>query len=839
MDGARQRSAWSFATLAAGVVCCAWAWMNGCSPRPGADAAEEVAHASVCLADPQAEDLERRLKGDILPLIETYCIDCHDGRKGTASKGGVRFGEVRSLDEALAIADDLSMARELIRTKDMPPRDRPQPSEHERLILDQWLQAATEYVPPNAAIDPGWFTIHRLNRSEYRATLRDLVGIDPAKFDVAERLPKDDTGYGFDNIADVLTISPLAMEQYLDSADRAIAHALGPIVVIGDQPREVKPLRASSGGNSLPSGGVHLYANGAAQGRIEFPATGEYLIKFAAWENQGGDGNAHLSLRIDGKEIHAVDVTASSGEPQEFEVRTRVREGKRMVAAAFTNDYYEPGKADRNVAVEWITVAGPLDAATTQRRAGWRRMFGTLATQTDGDAEQILGSFATRAYRRPMADDERSSLLALYQGEREQGSTFEEAVRVGLTAVLVSPNFLFRSVANPDADDPSVSYQLDGYELASRLSYFLWSSMPDEGLLEAARTGDLQEEAVLREQITRMIADPKADAFISNFAGQWLHLRTLDTLAIDREKFKEYTDDLRNDMTKEATLYFGGVVRGSIGNGSILALLDGQTTIINDRLAQFYGIENVSGSEFREVSLPAGSARAGVLTMAGVLTVTSNPTRTSPVKRGLFVLDQVLGTPPPPPPADIPPLEQAKVPHEGATLREQLAAHVANPSCAACHNRLDPIGLAFENFDAIGRWRDQDNGKPIDASGTLPGGETLNGVADLRSILLSRGDQFVETMSGKVLTYALGRGLEPFDRPAVRAIAARTKTEGGTFHALIESVVLSETFRTCRGRAPEKTTDQESDTTDHGSGHAPDQGSDQHSHQSTSRLAHD
>jgi len=800
VDEVARASAWTLAIGAGGVVLAA-SWLNGCSPRPGGVERGDSEESIVGPIDPQAEDLERRLRSDIYALLEAYCINCHDGREGTSSKGGVRFGDMRSLREAFLIADDLAMARELIRTKDMPPKDRAQPTEHERLILDQWLQAATEYVPPDAAVDPGWFTIHRLNRNEYRATLRDLLGIDPAKFDVAERLPKDDTGYGFDNIADVLTVSPLAMEQYLDSAERAIEHALGPIVVVGDTPRDVKPLRASSGGNALPSGGVHLYSNGAAQGRIEFPATGEYLIRFSAWENHGGEGHARLSLRIDGKEVHAVDVAGTSGEPEEFEVRTRVKEGKRLVAAAFTNDYYEPGKADRNLAVEWISVAGPLDENTTQRRATWRKMFGAYTTQTDADAERILGTFATRAFRRPMTDEERTSMVGLYDAERERGASFEEAVRTGLSAVLVSPSFLFRSVANPDADDPTVSYQLDGYELASRLSYFLWSSMPDEALLEAARTGDLQEEGVLREQIARMIADAKADAFIANFAGQWLHLRTLDTLAIDREKFRDYTDDLRKDMVSEATLYFGGVVRGQIEGGQIIALLDGGSTMLNERLAKFYGIEGVVGPEFRPVPVPAGSSRSGVLTMAGVLTVTSNPTRTSPVKRGLFVLDQVLGTPPPPPPADIPPLEQANVLHDGATLREQLAAHVANPSCAACHNRLDPIGLAFENFDAIGRWRDEDNGKGIDASGMLPGGEKLSGVNDLRAVLLSRIDQFVETLSGKVLTYALGRGLEPFDRPAVRAIAARTKAEGGTFHALIESVVLSETFRTCRGRA--------------------------------------
>lgn len=321
--------------------------------------------------------------------------------------------------------------------------------------------------------------------------------------------------------------------------------------------------------------------------------------------------------------------------------------------------------------------------------------------------------------------------------------------------------------------------------------------MPDDALLQLAASGSLSSPETLREQVKRMIADPRSDAFINNFAGQWLQLRTLDTLAIDKARFPQYDDALRADMVKEASLYFGEVVRGG---GSVLDLVSSDYSFLNNRMASFYGVDGIEGSEFRRVALPESSHRGGVLTMAGVLTVTSNTTRTSPVKRGLFVLDQFLGTPPPPPPADIPPLEQSTKANPNATLREQLATHVANPSCAVCHNRLDPIGLAFENFDAIGRWRTEENGATIDASGTLPGGVQLNGYADLKNEVLSRGDQFVETLSAKVMTYAIGRGLEPFDRPAVRKISERVKDNGNRFDALIEAVVLSDTFRSCRGR---------------------------------------
>ncbi|MFT3684619.1 MAG: DUF1592 domain-containing protein [Phycisphaerales bacterium] len=412
----------------------------------------------------------------------------------------------------------------------------------------------------------------------------------------------------------------------------------------------------------------------------------------------------------------------------------------------------------------------------------------------------MLAAFATRAYRRPVAkgDEALKALVKVYAAERKTGKGYERAVRTAVTASLVSPNFLFRSVAVPGVDERRT---LDAYELASRLSYFLWSSMPDEALFAAAADGSLLKDEVLSSQVKRMVADPKSDAFVESFAGQWLELRGLEAVAIDRAKFPGYDDALRTAMVGETTLFFGDVLRR---DRSVLEFLDSRETYLNAALAELYGVQGVSGTELRRVTLPEGSARGGVVTMGAVLTLTSNTTRTSPVKRGKFVLDELLNAAPPPPPPDVPPLDQATASNPNATVRERLAAHVGNPTCAACHTRLDPIGLSLEHFDAIGRWRDTENGKPVDATGTLPGGVKLDGAIDLKKALLARSDEFVEALSAKMLTYALGRGAEPFDRPAVRRIAQRTRAQGDRLSAMVESVVLSESFRTCRARRPDR-----------------------------------
>lgn len=745
--------------------------------------------------DELAAELDRRLSADVRPLLAAYCLNCHAGDDAEAD---VRLDELTGIGAVLTGDLDLRILRDMVSSGDMPPKEEKQPSEHERLIISQWIDAALAYVPADAPIDPGWFTIHRLNRNEYRNSLRDLLGIDPAKIDLAAKLPIDDMGYGFDNIADVLSISPVAVEQYLAAAERAIELSLGPVVEIADKPRVLRPLEGSNG-QPLPRGGFFLYSNGPAGANLDVPATGEYIIRVKAWETPGGPDRSRMSVRVDAKSVGEFDVSATQGSPQEFTIRARLTRGGHKIAAHFTNDFYEKDKADRNLGVESISVAGPIDEATTERSAAWARVFSAAQGEgTDADkARRVLGAFAGRAYRRPASDAQVEALARVYHAERGAGRSFEEAVRTALSAVLVSPSFLFRSVTHPDAGNPDARYTLDSYELAGRLSYFLWSSAPDDELLAKAADGALTTDGVLAAQAARMLKDPKAEAFVENFSGQWLQLRALEAHGVDAAKFPEADERLRADMLREARLFFADVVAS---DRSVLDLVDSRDTFLNARLAAHYGIPGVSGDELRKVTLPPDSPRGGVLTMGAVLTLTSYPTRTSPVKRGLFVLDQMLGAPPPPPPADVPPLDQAVSAGPGATTRERLAAHLTVASCAACHNRLDPLGLSFEHFDAVGKWRDSEQGRPIDATGVLPGGVPLNGADDVKKTILARGDQFVEALSGKVLTYAIGRGMEPFDRPAVRAIARRTRSGGDRMSALIESVVLSETFRTCRGR---------------------------------------
>lgn len=772
------------------------------SGRP-ADGVADTSGAAPAGVDLLAVELDRRFWDDVEPLLAQYCFSCHSEE---TTKGGVGFDRIWSLDDALGMGDDLAMARELLHGKAMPPDGEPAPSDHEILTIARWIDDALAYTPPDGAVDPGWFIIHRLNRSEYRNTLRDLLDIDPttmAGTDLAAGLPQDDTGYGFDNIAAVLSMSPLRLEGYLDAGERALEIGLGPVADVSDTPVPIRGLEARRGGRVHDDGGFMLLSNGSVTGVVDVPATGEYEIRVHAWGQRGGDELPRMSVRVDRREVAGVSIEAERGGVQEVAVQRRLERGRHEIAAHFTNDFYVPGVADRNLGVLGISLAGPLDAATIERPAGHGAVFFVTPDEAGDDREAaraVIGRFASRAFRRPAEAGEVDRLLGLYDRARDAGDSHERAARVGLLACLVSPSFLYRSVDNPAADDPHAIYTLNAYELASRLSYFLWSSVPDDALLSLAASGALLEEGTLRGEVARMLADPKSDAFIENFSGQWLLLRNLERLSIDRERFPEYSSELRAAMTNEATMFFADVVRN---DRSVMSFLDSDHTFVNGPLAALYGLAELAGTDFQRVELPEGSARGGILTMGAVLTVTSNPTRTSPVKRGLYVLDQILGTPPPPPPSDIPPLERAmSTLGENPSLREQLNAHLTDINCAVCHSRMDPLGLAFENFDAIGAWRDRDESGTIDASGALPSGVSFVGPRELKAILLERGDLFVENLTRKVLTYALGRGLAPFDRPTVTRITRGVRENADRFSAIIEGVVLSEAFKTSRGLSP-------------------------------------
>ncbi|MEM9415545.1 MAG: DUF1592 domain-containing protein [Planctomycetota bacterium] len=761
--------------------------------------------------DPQAVELERRLAEDVVPLLDQFCYACHGNGE---RKGRVTLDGVTTIAQVLDHADDWATVRDILNDRLMPPDDEPQLTAHQLLTISQWIDDALEYYPPDAEPDPGWYTIHRLNKNEYRNTLRDLLGIDPDAVDIAEHLPPDDTGYGFDNNADVLAMSPLQVEQYLAAAERAIELSIGSPVVVHEEPVRIRRLRMEGGGRELDRGGFYLYSRGTVSGRHEFAVDGEYVIHIEAWGDQAGDEPARAEVRVDGRRVEVVDVPATRGEPGTYEVAVEVEAGERRIDVLFINDYYVRNQADRNLAVSWIGVAGPMNVSTDRSDMYGEVFFVTPNVTDDGEriegapgqrrlterqaARQIIEAFATRAFRRPVSRDELRSLQRLYEASRDFGDSYEEAVKLTLTATLVSPNFLYRPVEHPKPNDPDAVYTLSDYELASRLSYFLWSSMPDDRLLDLAKRGVLGEDRVLRDEVKRMLADPRSDALVENFAGQWLLLRNLDTLPIDRERYTTYDDALREAMRTEAELFFADVLRS---DRPVRDFLESGDTFLNQRLAEHYGIDGVRGERFRRVELPEGSPRGGVLTMGAVLTVTSNPTRTSPVKRGLYVLEQVLGTPPPPPPPDVPPLEQTtEALAHGATLREQLAAHLADPNCAVCHVRMDPIGLSMEHFDAVGAWRERDGELAIDAVGELPGGVVFDGSTELKAILLDEQSLFVSNLSKKMLTYALGRGVEPFDRPTLHTIVQATRAEDDKLSAMIEAIVLSDAFRTCRGR---------------------------------------
>jgi uncharacterized protein DUF1592/uncharacterized protein DUF1588/uncharacterized protein DUF1587/uncharacterized protein DUF1585/uncharacterized protein DUF1595/predicted xylan-binding protein with Ca-dependent carbohydrate-binding module len=748
------------------------------------------------LRDIEADELERRFADDVRPVLESYCFDCHGPRR---QKEKVRYDLMKTIDDIVSMGDTLAKARELLGTGEMPPEDEARPTDHEALVVLQWLDDALAYYPADGTVDPGWFTIHRLNRTEYRNTLRDLLGIDPRAVDLAEGLPPDDTGYGFDNIADVLAVSPMHLDRYLAAAERAIETAFGPLATVDTQARPLGPLTMSGNGAPADRGGFMLYSTGSVNAFFDAPIAGEYEIVAASWGTPGGDEDPRLSLRIDDRQVEGFWVKAEQGQSQDCRVRVNLEAGRHEITAHFTNDFYRRGIADRNLAVDSITAAGPLSIDDAARPPAYQRILGNAQELAKpGSARRIIRDFATRANRRPIQRSELEPLFALYRQALAGGESREGAIRLALTASLVSPRFLYRSIENPHPDSREV-YRLGDYELASRLSYFLWSSMPDDELFDLAQTGQLNQDETLCEQVLRMLGDPKSDAFIENFVGQWLQLRNLDEIAFDRERFPEYDDQLRASMIQEARLFFADIVRS---NRSVLDLIDSPDTFIDARLAELYDLPAVSPGVFEHVVLPQDSPRGGILTMAGVLAVTSYPTRTSPVRRGHFVLDQLLGMAPPPPPADIPPLEQAsQTLDKNASLREQLSAHLTDPVCASCHRRMDPIGLAMENFGPTGAWRSTLAGESIDASGELPGGVAFQGVVELKEILLERESQIVENIARKIMTYALGRGPEPFDRPAISRIVRQTGEADNRFGALIEAVVLSESFRSCRGRS--------------------------------------
>lgn len=744
-------------------------------------------------ADPtQAENYRR----DVAPFLEKYCTSCHGGE---APKAGLKLDAFPDAASALGEREAWENIQLFVEDQSMPPKGKPQPAPEEREAFVAWAQSALSTVDCTGPVNPGRVTMRRLNRSEYNNTIRDLVGVG---FQPAADFPSDDVGYGFDNIGDVLTLPPLLMEKYLAAASAIMDEAIQ------------TPEAAKTVGNRVASKESRALGTtgNAATVAIDFPFAGEYDVVVTAWGDQAGDEPAKMNFKLDGKPVgpEAIEVEAGRRAPREFSQRVKVGRGKHEFSATFLNDFYnekeeDRRRRDRNLHVEQFAIVGPYDGEPAPPGEIHRRLFapGEGAPDKAAGARAIIAEFAGRAFRRPAEPDEVGRYLALAERVRSDGNSPERSIQVALTAILVSPNFLFRVELDPQAPADSAkagtaaaTVPLNDWELASRLSYFLWSSLPDAELSDAARRGELKDPAELERQAKRMLQDSKADALVENFAAQWLTIRRLETINFDRRRFPGFNDRLRRDMLEETSRFFAHVMRDdSVG---IMDLLDGQYTFINQRLAEHYGISGVEGDEFRRVELADGR-RGGVITQGSVLAVTSNPTRTSPVKRGKYILEQILGTPPPPPPPDVPELDDGK--RLKGTLRQRMEQHRSNPSCASCHARMDGLGFALENFDPVGAWREEERGNPIDASGELPDGTKFNGAAELRKVLRAQQGRFRETFAEKLLTYALGRGLERDDACVVDAIAAGSEAGGDRFARIVAEIVKSEPFRRKRGEA--------------------------------------
>lgn len=728
-------------------------------------------------------DYEKEVK----PLLTKYCYDCHgDGM----DKGGLVLDSYANVEAMRKDLEKWQLVIRNVRTSEMPPPKKKQPTLDERETIIKWVEAEVFQTDCNNP-DPGRVTIRRLNRAEYNNTIRDLVGVN---FQPAEDFPVDDVGYGFDNIGDVLSMSPLLFEKYLTAAEKIMADAIvldGPKLTGPKNRVEAEKMTLTAEGSG-PYGGfaMSLMKEGEVFTEVEVKEAGEYYLRARAFGTQAGTELPKLEFRVDSKAVGVHEVSAYEKKPALLQTKVKLEPGKKKLAAAYINNFVDRS-GDRNLYVDFVELEGPL-AAQPYPETHQRIFF--KEGKSKEVATEIIGRFAKRAFRRPVGDQELERLMRIFEMAQKEGDNFEQSVRVALEAVLVSPHFLFRGELQPEPNNPKSVHEVNEYALATRLSYFLWSTMPDEQLFALADKKELRKN--LDEQVKRMLADPKAITLVKNFAAQWLQIRNLASVTVAEDVFPEYDNKLRVAMEKETELFFEAIMRE---NRSVLEFIDSDFTFVNERLAQHYGIPDVKGEEFRKVSLK-GTQRGGVLTHASILTITSNPTRTSLVKRGKWILENILGSPPPPPPPDTPELEQDKEAVLSGSLRQRLEQHRAKPICASCHERMDPLGFGFENFDAIGLWREKDGQFPIDSTGQLVSGEKFNGPAELKQILLStRKEEFLRTLTDRMLTYALGRGLEYYDKCAIDAVLAGLVRDDYKFHTLIAEIVKSVPFQKRRG----------------------------------------
>lgn len=812
----------------------------------GIAACRAAAQAS---ADPSAR--AQAFHKTVGPILSNYCSDCHfDG----SHKGNVALDQFKSDNQLLGDHDLWWLVLKNVRAGLMPPHKHDQPSAEEKQRLVDWIKYDAFGIDPSN-VDPGRVTIRRLNRVEYRNTIRDLMGVD---YNTTEEFPPDDTGYGFDTVGDVLSISPLLLEKYMQAAQTIVKEA---VPTVGKVPPErlVAGKRFHSKAGDATAERLSFYKPAALTAQFRADRAGEYqfIIEVSVLGEFDFDpGRCDLTLNADDHKLLSQEFKWYDHKTLEYQAKATLDAGEHTLALDLKP--VTPDAQRKNslyLKLDSVRVQGPMDPKFWKLTPNYSRFFPreeppASAADRLEYAKQVLRAFAGKAFRRPdfgelgRAVDERTvdRLAKLAESVYSRpGRRFEEGVRQAMVAVLSSPRFLFR-VEQPVADSSGERFPLiDEYSLASRLSYFLWSTMPDEQLMDLARRGELRKN--LNAQLTRMLADPRSEQMVKNFVGQWLQVRDVQAINIDsrvvlaqdsgqgqelereiaefrkqlaerqknpnapRTRIRrprlfnaptiELDGQLRGSIQREVYAYFSHVVHEDC---SVLELLDSHYTFLNERLAKYYGIKGVSGDRMRLVELPDDNPRGGLLTMASTLMVTSNPTRTSPVKRGQFILDNVLGMPAPPPPANIPPLEASEAAFKDKahppSFREVLEVHRSKPLCSSCHSRMDPLGLSLENFDALGLWRQTERGQPIDASGKLITGESFHDVRDLKRILKDDHKlDFYRCLTEKLLTYALGRGLGYDDVETVDQIVDRLDHADGRFSALLEGVIESAPFQ--------------------------------------------
>jgi hypothetical protein len=763
-----------------------------------------LAAAAPSLAAPAAPSYEK----EILPVLEEYCYDCH--AEGT-KKGDFALDKYESLQAHLANTELWSTVWKNVATQMMPPAEKAQPKPADRERLLRWIETSVFKVDP-ANPDPGRVTIRRLNREEYRNTVFDLLGV---KFDTDEAFPADDTGYGFDTIGDVLTISPLLMEKYLDAAQEVVAGAIegaGPRIptqtISGDQFRVAPENKQSA--KYLPFAAA---ATASKSVPVEYPGRYKVTLEMRVQGSSDATSNtATVGINLEGQPIETMEIGWDQRKTIKLTGEVALKKGANLVGIDLgPGAPPRDGEKPLNLTVTSVSFNGPLDGSHLEYPKAYFRVFPDGPPPVDAAARsayarKILRQLGDRAFRRPIDEPTLNRLVALAENIAKQPKmTFEGGIGHALAALLASPRFLFRAEIQPEPDNAGRIVPIDEFALASRLSYFLWSSMPDDELMTLARAGKLR--VGLRAQVDRMLADPRSERFVENFVGQWLQTRDVEGINVDvrlflglrnEEAYKVFNQRLRQAMRDESELMFTYLLKE---NRPALELLTADYSFLNEQLASFYGIPDVKGSELRKVQLPPEAHRTGgILTHAATLIVTSNPTRTSPVKRGLFILDNILGTPAPPAPPNVPDLEKSKQGGKKLTMRELMAIHREKPLCASCHARMDPLGFALENFNPLGIWHADDHGKPIETGGQLITGEKFNDIGDLvRVFASSRRDDFYRCLSEKLLTYAIGRGLEYYDTVTVEQIVAALKKDDGAMRTLIYGIVESAPFQKRRG----------------------------------------